>query len=178
MFGLVFCSNPACREPEFLPPRSTEEVLNLTKESTFSGLPYWISGQSDILQIPSSYIEITERSHMGQRHCPHSQTASSRRRHGVFQHDLALCPFRFVRNKDRNRIPSTLLQTKCVCPYTSDNRYLCQEVVRYVSVYRRTGCVDGVYVYREVWEQVNVACIAVIIPPGSQAHSRTFRTAP
>lgn len=164
-----------CIEPDVLPQRSTEVVVNITRESSFSGLPDWISGQNNGSDIPPNFIHMTETHYVGHRRCPLLH-GGSHRRHGVFQHDLAACAYRYVQNTDVNRKPNTLLFAKCLCRYSADSQHLCQEVIRYTNVFRRTGCENGVYVYREVWEPVPVACVATSMPEATEAHRWSFRS--
>lgn len=148
------------------PPQSADMVtpsgISAVALNTYSGLPFWIGGLESISSIPSSYVNITKTHYLGQRHCPYNN--NNRRRHSHFMHDLAYCPYRFVENTDVNRFPNTLLETECLCKHPEDNSFFCQDVVRYVKVQRRTGCDNGNAVYKDIWESIRIACIAVRKP--------------
>ena len=73
--------------------------------------------------------------------------------------DLNLCPVRYVRNIDPNRLPSLIIESECLCPTPLNEPGLsCYPVTQYVKVYRRVSCQLGVYDL--VWEPVNVTCVA------------------
>ena len=72
------------------------------------------------------------------------------------------CPYYYRVNIDVNRYPSRITEAKCSCVSClnakGDSTLGCEEVKYFIRVLRRTGCVNGVYVYTPKIETLNVGC--------------------
>lgn len=82
----------------------------------------------------------------------------------------AICPWTYVENVDNERIPSTIVEAKCIrrrCRGCSSHYYhdsqlrrpACSEVYYYASVMRKTGCDEnGRSQYETALQRISVGC--------------------
>ncbi|XP_022096515.1 uncharacterized protein LOC110982437 isoform X2 [Acanthaster planci] len=80
----------------------------------------------------------------------------------------SLCPWTYVADVDPDRYPSTIQIAKCRCPRCIDtslaqegafsNENDCHQVLFRMKVLRRGPCVNGMFMYHNVYEDIPVAC--------------------
>ncbi|XP_038053029.1 probable GPI-anchored adhesin-like protein PGA55 [Patiria miniata] len=80
----------------------------------------------------------------------------------------SLCPWTYVADVDPDRYPSTIQIAKCRCPRCIDtslaqegafsNENDCHQVLFRMKVLRRGPCVNGMYMYHNVYQDIPVAC--------------------
>lgn len=78
------------------------------------------------------------------------------------------CPWRYVITRDDNRIPSTLIESRCInsnCQGVDRNSddgcraaCHCQEVYRFVKIKRKRVSTSRIAMFSEVWERLAVGC--------------------
>ncbi|KAK3609476.1 hypothetical protein CHS0354_022234 [Potamilus streckersoni] len=124
------------------------------------------STRHDFLSIPGQYVDIVRNETLwGQKSCrPHFEFLDN------YLHSTSLCPWYFVKNVDSNRKPEVLVEAMCACSdldmsnnVINGKRIKCRSVPVFLKVLRRTGCKDGVYTYRFVWERISVGCVATYV---------------
>ncbi|KAK6174685.1 hypothetical protein SNE40_017916 [Patella caerulea] len=88
----------------------------------------------------------------------------------VRRHGGNICPSYQVIDYDPDRVPSTIIQSKCSCGHCQrqDERerrhYGCERVFTYSRVLRRAGCSrhpvtgESVMQYNKVWEPISIGC--------------------
>ena len=136
--------------------QQTYTLLPVTPET--SQIKTLSSVQQRFINITSETIQGHANCH-SKRHIPRNNNLRKFRHHSASK--LSICKWNFIRNIDPNRRPEVLIEAVCACPSPANSRGLsCYPVTQYVMVYRRTGCVLGVYVYEKIWEPVRIACVA------------------
>ena len=78
--------------------------------------------------------------------------------------NLSTCPWHYVLDVDKNRVPKTVTAAACTCnecrSLKSGKRcagHICQEIVRRIPVVRRF-CIDGKYNYTTHIESLPIGC--------------------
>lgn len=152
-----------CRDPDVLP--SLVYNADTVKETSGYILPRGndvFHGLGTLIDVPPSYIDIEYQTNysLGNCHDYKYRTFS-------FGYEpisvRSTCGFYYQLNIDRNRIPNELFNVECACNHSSEGMR-CEKVYSYITVLRRTGCVNGVYVYSNVVEPLAVACTSVRPP--------------
>ncbi|GFY70636.1 uncharacterized protein TNIN_188281 [Trichonephila inaurata madagascariensis] len=78
--------------------------------------------------------------------------------------ERALCPFTWnVSKRNPARIPEYLYEAKCACQKSRGVTHtaVCVELKSKIRVLWRVGCENNLHVYKEGWEEINVACVPV-----------------
>ncbi|XP_060554470.1 uncharacterized protein LOC132715481 [Ruditapes philippinarum] len=170
-----------CVEPETLPNISFELTMNLTEAQSYSIIPGWFKGTKSIDIVPSDYINIKYKYHSGQtsgKKCKKSKNKNGRKNENTIN-SMSQCPWRYVENIDNNRKPRTILDAECIChtPLYSKKKsgLVCQSIIDYIVVFRRTGCTNGVYDYKLVFEPRAVACVATSLPEPQRLYKVAYK---
>ena len=73
----------------------------------------------------------------------------------------SLCPWRTVNNTDTSRFPETMQFVQCECSNCREVQGgQCEVIWRNTLVLRRDSvCIDGLYLYKPVYQPVSVACV-------------------
>ncbi|KAK6189869.1 hypothetical protein SNE40_001845 [Patella caerulea] len=108
------------------------------------------------ISIPQRYNN-TVRFFLGSSDCPQDDITST-------DFWINKCPVHYVGNVDDNRIPKMVLEKRCSCttPVTSDGSvsvYDCITISTPRTVYRRTGCKNGIYEYSLTREYFDTQCV-------------------
>jgi len=111
-----------------------------------------------LVNISREFIDKKQLRIEGDISCPNMNDLS--------REDQQVCPSYFVMEYDSFRIPDTMVQAQCRCRDClddSDSHELreCKKIHYYTRVLRVVNCVNGVYVYDEVWEPISVGCHCV-----------------
>ncbi|GFQ98358.1 uncharacterized protein TNCT_732861 [Trichonephila clavata] len=78
--------------------------------------------------------------------------------------ERALCPFTWnVSKRNPARIPEYLYEAKCACQKSRGvtRTAVCVELKSKIRVLWRVGCENNLHVYKEGWEEIDVACVPV-----------------
>ncbi|KAL3857118.1 hypothetical protein ACJMK2_011813 [Sinanodonta woodiana] len=166
MYVLVFCKfvEPCTDPTDWSPVTNTFDFFESTKMQAALLLPRLAhSTRHDFLSIPQQYVNIVRNETLwGQQSCrPHIAVFDNH------LHSTSVCPWYFVKNVDNNRKPEVLVEAMCACSDLdmshvgiNGKRIRCRSVPMFLRVLRRTGCKDGLYTYRFVWEKISVGCVA------------------
>lgn len=178
-FGITHVVNK-CKEPTEFTGLSFEQYMNISKAQSYSITPGWYKVMEIADRVPPEYIGISHKHFLGNRKC--KRTSKRGRRHSESTlNNLSQCTWRYVENTDRYRKPETILEADCVCSNPNingrkRNNLVCQSVIEYVNAYRITGCVNGVYEYKRVWEPRAVACVASELPEPKRIYAVDHKT--
>ncbi|XP_067662070.1 interleukin 17-like protein [Haliotis asinina] len=141
-----------CREPTNL-KLDTQDQLH----DSFYQIPTLLDTVANLSSVQEEFVNRRYMSLAGDSQCPTWEEA-------VRFHEGKVCPFHYVLNHDENRIPNTMVETECNCveclrPDNGPSNLLdCLPITYYTKVLRRTGCVEGMYRYAEVWEPLKIGC--------------------
>ncbi|CAG2236818.1 unnamed protein product [Mytilus edulis] len=76
------------------------------------------------------------------------------------------CPWYYRKNIDENRLPNVMYDVECICANCIGQRSgrTCQKIYTYINVFRRIGCLNGIYDYSTIVEPISVGCSCVRDP--------------
>ncbi|VDI30258.1 Hypothetical predicted protein [Mytilus galloprovincialis] len=76
------------------------------------------------------------------------------------------CPWYYRKNIDENRLPNLMYDVECICANCIGQRSgrTCQKIYTYINVFRRIGCLNGIYDYSTIVEPISVGCSCVRDP--------------
>jgi hypothetical protein len=158
---------------------SFEENLNITIEQSFSIIPGWYETIAAKNEVPLEYIDVHHKHFFGHGKCKNNNKRNRKHKRDNTLNNLSECMWRYIENLDINRKPSKLLEVECICSSPLNARrnidLICERVFEYVSVYRRIGCVNGVFEYKRVWEPRAVACVATTMPEPTRLRTMAYR---
>ncbi|CAG2236817.1 IL17D [Mytilus edulis] len=160
----------SCRDPESF----NVHQLHFTSDNITATVKFVLPSNSDILhgygtlyKVPEHLINIRYETEFKLGEC-----IDYRRR--VFREELAhepisvgsTCPWYYRKNIDENRLPNILYDVECICDNCIGHRFgrTCQKIYTYINVYRRTGCLNGIYEYSTIVEPISVGCSCVRDP--------------
>ena len=139
----------------------TRSFTTLTEETRHllpGTIPSTVYGELPLIE-DQNLVNITRLSYPG-NDCPENtnyQTYSQR----------AICPWTFILNIDKNRIPREITEAKCLTDSVNLRRKKkckCSEIKYYTYVLRRTRRTGNSYIYRSVLEPISAGCICVQKP--------------
>ncbi|XP_021342183.1 interleukin 17-like protein [Mizuhopecten yessoensis] len=151
-----------CQEPEVMPSSGTP--ITGLESDTLAMLESYNRGI--IKGVPCIFNNITREL---------VSTSMTTQPNFVADMDRGVCPWRYHRNTDPNRIPNVLYEARCSatncdgCQTDSHNLSgnKCKEIYFYISVLRRVGCIDNVYRYSTVLEPLSAGCTCLGPAPSS-----------
>ncbi|XP_046556543.1 interleukin 17-like protein [Haliotis rubra] len=141
-----------CREPM----NRKMDIDDRLRDSFYQGPPL-LDTVANFSTIPDQFVRVRHTIFAGEPQCPTWEEA-------VRLHEGKVCPFHYVLNYDENRIPNTVVETECNCveclrPDNGPSNLMdCLPIIYYTKVFRRTGCVEGVYRYAAIWEPLKIGC--------------------
>ncbi|KAL4222681.1 hypothetical protein ACF0H5_018722 [Mactra antiquata] len=143
----VIAHRHRCSEPTTLPVIEFEDYIDIVWTGSNSGRPGFTSGLINAtIEVPAHTRHRSHRSHR----VHDSNTINA----------LSTCRWTYTVERVRDRKPEGLTQAVCV-DRRSNSGNLCEPLVRYIVVYKRNGCVEGVWQYRQVWQPITVACVEI-----------------
>ncbi|XP_046556534.1 interleukin 17-like protein [Haliotis rubra] len=156
-----------CREPVNR-KLDTQDLLH----DSFYQIPPLLDTVANLSSVQEEFVNLRYMLLAGEPQCPTWEEA-------VRLHGGKVCPFHYVLNYDENRIPNTVVETECNCveclrPDNGPSSLMdCLPIIYYTKVFRRTGCVEGVYRYAAIWEPLKIGCQCAHAPSRFTENVRT-----